>query len=120
MHKLRNASYGQYPKVQFYCAMHKDFGVKLYIVRGGSTGGKQQPTTWAGVRFWYDYLSEALRQEIIRQKYFNRPAAVAAAEADNMDYFKGPFDPTKFLVRLSTLQKLPHACYVCFPPGFVS
>lgn len=98
--KLRNATYGQYPKLQYYCVMHKDFGAKMYIVRGGSSGGKKQPTTWAGVKFWYDWLSPQQRQQIIEQNYFNRPEAVAAAlAAHGPDYFKGPFDPNKFLVR---------------------
>lgn len=61
MHRLRmrNATYDQFPKLQFYVAMHKTFGAKLYIMRGGSSGGKKQPTTWEGVQFWYDFLSES-------------------------------------------------------------
>lgn len=98
--KLRNARYGQYPKLQYYCVIHKDFGAKVYIVRGGSSGGKKQPATWEGVRFWYDWLSPAQLQQIIDQNYFNRPEAVAAAlAAHGPDFFKGPFDPDKFLVR---------------------
>lgn len=103
MHKLRNATYGQFPKLQFYCAMHKTYGAKLYIVRGGSSGGKKQPTTWDGVKFWYDFLDESKLQQIIAQKYFNRPSAVAAAEGKwGLSYFSGAFDPKKFLVRVFT------------------
>lgn len=103
-HALCAAKYCRFPKLQFYCSLHKDFGVKAWLVWTGSKGGKKSKNPWEGVDFWFDEIPEEHRQIIIREKYFNRPDAVAAAEAKDPDFFAGPFDPNKFLVRTARLR----------------
>lgn len=100
-HKLCAAKYGSFPKLQFYCSLHKDFGVRAWLAWTGSKGGKKTKDPWEGVKFWFDEIPEEHRQIIIREKYFNRPAAVAAKEAKEPGFFEGPFDPNKFLVRIA-------------------
>ena len=113
--KLRNASYGQFPKVQWYSAEHKDFGVKMYIVRSGSSGGKKNAATWEDVGFWDapGRISESVRQRIVDAEYFNRPAASMAAKArGGADFFKGPYDPKKYLVRITVATDATRSKYL--------
>lgn len=97
--KMTAIKHGRFPSLQFYCSLHKTFGVMAWLVHTGSKGGKTTLDPWADVDFWTVKLAPWERQMIVDLKYFNRPEAVAAAEARDPHFFDGPFDPTKFLVR---------------------
>ena len=112
-HALCAAKYGSLPKLQFYCSLHKDFGVKVWLTYTGSKGGKKSKNPWEGIKFWFDEIPESYRDIIIREKHFNRPEAVAAKEKEDPNFFAGPFDPTKFLVRSARLH-VTHCRSQCF------
>lgn len=97
--KLTAVKNGRFPSLQFYCSLHKTFGVKAWLVHTGSKGGKKTLKPWDGVDFWTAELEEWERQMIVEVKYFNRPEAVAKKEKEDPQFFAGPFDPKKFLVR---------------------
>lgn len=92
--------HGRFPSLQFYCSLHGRFGAMAWLTYTGSRGGKKTLDVWAGTDFWFFRdLEEWQRLLIVEVKYFNRPKAVAAKEKEDPNFFEGPFDPRKFLVR---------------------
>ena len=101
---------------QVYIAVHPKFGTKAFFPHNGLRKGNQG--SHEGVKLWTAEITEAQREFIKAQAYYNQKAALTKLklrpQARQDEFRNGAFDAKNFLVctlalQLSCAQQALHA-----------
>lgn len=105
--KLENASVGTLPLILVYIAVHQQYGTYAWYpyhgARHGAVDEEGEKKMFQGFKYWFDDISEADKEDIVRNRYCNQPSAIEAyhnkSSKEEWEAFTtGKFNPRWFMV----------------------
>lgn len=110
---MQNAHPESLPAVNAYIAVHAVHGTYVFFTYHGAKHGGPNKTDkgkmYDGFDFWYTHLSDAEREDIKKQQYYNQKEGLdafykRATEDEKKEFEEGEFHAKWFMVCLLSLQ----------------